>query len=66
VRAMELSQKKRTELYKAFSEPIIKLRIQMSRMGPGDKKLKEMDDKLFRLEQEIWREIAKALDIKNP
>jgi hypothetical protein len=63
---MELSQKKRTELYKAFSEPIIKLRIQMSRMGPGDKKLKEMDDKLFRLEQEIWREIAKALDIKNP
>jgi hypothetical protein len=63
---MQLSDKKRMELYKALSEPIMQVRIQVARMGPGDEKLIEIDDKLFRLEQEIWSSVTKVLGIKKP
>jgi hypothetical protein len=63
---MKLSEKKRTELYKAISEPIFQTRIGISRMGPGDKKLEQVDEKLFKLEQEIWKEVTKALGIQRP
>jgi hypothetical protein len=62
---MEISEKKKAELYKAFSEPIMKVRIQVARMGPGDEKLMAIDEKLFKMEQEIWSEIAKVLNIKR-
>jgi hypothetical protein len=63
---MQLSDKKRTELYKAFSEPIMQVRIQVARMGPGDEKLIEIDDKLCKLEQEIWSSVTKVLGISKP
>ena len=63
---MQLSEKKRTELYKAFSEPILQVRIQVVRMGPGDEKLLEVDEKLFKLEQEVWKNIAEVLKIERP
>jgi hypothetical protein len=62
---MRISQKKQTELYKAISEPIFQARIRVARMGPGDKKLEQVDEKLFRLEQEIWKEIKTTLGIKD-
>jgi hypothetical protein len=63
---MKISQKKKTELYKAFSEPIMQVRIQVAQMGPGDEKLMKIDEKLFKLEQEIWSEITKTLGIEKP
>jgi hypothetical protein len=63
---MKLSQKKQTELYKAVSEPIFQVRVQVGRMGPGDEKLMKVDEKLFKLELEIWKNIAQVMKIDRP
>lgn len=61
---MNISDKKRQELYKAFSEPITKLRIEINRKD--DIRVFEVDEKLFKLEQKIWREISAVLGTKKP
>jgi archaellum component FlaC len=59
---MRISKKKRQELYKAFSDPIMKVRINIAQTKPS---LPTVDEKLFRLEQEIWQEIKATLEIKE-
>jgi hypothetical protein len=65
---MRISDKKRTELYKAFSEPITQLRINLSRedVTTGHINGEAADEKLFKLEHEIWKSICKTLGIDKP
>lgn len=65
---MKISDKKKQELYKSFSDPIVRLRIEISRNDVSRFPLKgdALDRKLFKLEQEIWQNIATALGIDKP
>lgn len=65
---MKMSDTKKQELYKAFSDPIVKLRIEISRSDVNGSPLKgdALDRKLFKLEMEIWRNIASAMGIEKP
>jgi hypothetical protein len=68
---MNISEKKKMELYKAFSDPILDARIQIARMGPGNKILEQVDEKLgnnildaqkeFRMKKQ-WRVGWKPID----
>lgn len=61
---MELSEKRRSEVYNAIYEPIFKLRIEnRDRNGLPEKYL---DDELFAMTETIWRDICKALKVKDP
>ncbi len=61
---MKLSQKKTTQLYDAISNPIIDLRITIdqSKNVLNNKNISDIDDKLFRLQRNIWKEISKIFD----
>lgn len=59
---MNISDKKRDELYNAFAAKIMDLRVELK----GDHSLREdekLDYRLFKLEGEIWVDIKKALNI---
>ena len=58
---MKISRKKRTELYAAIHEPIIRARIDIEARHPN----LATDEKLFRLTDEIWIEVRKALSISD-
>lgn len=58
---MKLSQKKQFELYKAMTSPITHLRSDIVQNGsPGSEIL---DQRLFNLEQQIWRNVKETLNI---
>jgi hypothetical protein len=54
---VKLSEKKKSELYEAISEPITQLRIMLTK-GQID-----VDSELFDLQHNIWREVHKALNL---
>lgn len=58
---MKLSDKNKSRLYKAASDPITDLRIKQN----GGLSIKEMDNELFLLEQKIWRNVKQVLNIKD-
>lgn len=58
---MKISEKKKTELYKAIHEPIMQLRI---RQNAGFS-IEQMDEKLYALNNEIWKEVIKTLNIDD-
>lgn len=61
---MKISEEKKTELYAAIHEPIMQLRIKVqvqSRSIPVHK----IDDSLYKLNGEIWKEVIKVLNIND-
>ena len=55
---MRLSEKKKAELYAAIADPITDERI---RFYGHD----ELDEKLFNLQNEIWRRVCKTLNLSD-
>ena len=58
---MRISEKKKSDLYSAIREPIISLRISSKYSGGISEAL--LDEKLFKLEQQIWKEVKAALGV---
>lgn len=56
---MIVSEKRATAIYNAISNPIQDLRIENS----AGFSIEEMDEKLFKLEQEIFKKLSIALDL---
>lgn len=63
---MNISAKKKAELYKAFSDPIMRKRIYVQQHETNRNKAEEFDFMLYQLENEIWKGIVEVLEIKNP
>lgn len=61
---MKLSDKRQSELYEAFAEPITQLRIRLVR-GELDSN-QQMDKALHDLQNEIWRRVHAALKLEGP
>lgn len=61
---MKLSDKRQTELYEAFAEPITQLRIRALR-DELDRK-DDLDKALHDLRQDIWRRVHEALKLEGP
>lgn len=64
---MRLSEKKRSALYTAISEPIMNKRIiiKQSENVLGHKNANDIDELLYKLESDIWAEVQKALNISG-
>lgn len=64
---MNLSEKKRSALYEAISEPIMQKRIAVAQSEAvlGKKNARDIDDLLYKLERDIWAEVRKALNISG-
>ena len=64
---MILSEAKRSALYEAISEPIMKKRItvRQSENVLGKKNASDIYDLFYHLERDIWREVRKALNISG-
>ena len=56
---MRMSEEKQTELYAAIHEPIMKMRIKYLR----EFKNNELDDQLFKLNNDIWSEVHLVLNL---
>lgn len=61
---MRLSEKKKSEVYAAISETIMEQRIELAKYGSPSSE--ELDAKLFRMENKIWKQVHKALNIDTP
>ncbi len=59
---MRLSEEKKQALYDAIREKIMEIRVDIKMEKPG---LDRVDDMLFDMEQAIWPEIKKALNIED-
>lgn len=62
---MRISDKRKSALYEAISEPVMNLRIELAQAGLIDTE-DGLDNNLFQLSLEQWREVCKALDIDEP
>ena len=60
---MNISNDKKSELYRAIYQPIMRLRIHIELTEPP---LRQVDEKLFFMETEIWKEVCKVLRIDKP
>ncbi len=60
---MNISNDKKSELYRAIYQPIMSLRIHIEAVEPS---LRQVDEKLFFMETEIWKEVCKVLRIDKP
>ena len=58
---MKMSDKKIQRVYNAISENIVNLRIQNS----SGLSIEEMDEKLFKLQSKIWKDVVQALNLTN-
>jgi len=58
---MKISEKRKSELYKAISDPIIGLRIKHCIDGSTE----DLDKDLFELEKIIWKDVIKTLNING-
>lgn len=56
---MKMSEKKRSAIYEAIANPIMDLRISLEREYNQD----SLDQKLFKLEQQIWTKLKIALGL---
>jgi len=56
-----MSDKKIQRVYNAISENIVNLRIQNS----SGLSIEEMDEKLFKLQSKIWKDVVQALNLTN-
>lgn len=64
---MDLSDKRHSALYAAISEPVMSSRIAIrhSENVLGQKNVGDIDDLLYHLQLEIWREVRKVLNISD-
>jgi len=64
---MLISEKRKTDLYNAISEPIMnnRIAISMSNSVLGKKNIKDIEEMLYRLERQVWKKVCSALDIKD-
>ena len=64
---MNISEKKKSELYGAVHDPIMDYRItiQQSKDILGDKNSKDIDEALFRLNMKAWKNICTVLGIND-
>ena len=64
---MNISSKRQAALYDAIHEPIIKKRIEVQKAKNelGVKATVKIDQMLFVLEKDIWKEVAKALNLSD-
>jgi len=61
---MRLSEDKRTELYDAIIEPIIQKRIEVKRnSAPVVLTQETVDQTLYELQDQIWKEVCNVLNI---
>ena len=60
---MKLSEKRKSDLYSAVREPIMDMRLAAGRCDYIGSQ--EIDEKLFFLEREIWKQVKKALNLKE-
>ena len=63
---MSLSQKRQAELYSAISDPIMDKRIAINNSSDvlGKRNALNLDEMMFRLEKDIWREVSRQ-DFKS-
>lgn len=57
---MKMSEKKRSKVYAAISDPVVELRLNLMKDRPVT------DEQLYRLELEIWRRVHEALKLEGP
>lgn len=64
---MNISEKKKSQLYAAISGPIMNNRISVrqSKNVLGEKNANDIDDLLYKLERDIWVEVRQALNISG-
>lgn len=64
---MKISEKKKTDLYAAIHEPIMNARIATKHSVNvlGEKNADDIDHLLYRLNNEIWKEVIKTLNIND-
>ena len=60
---MKLSEKRSSELYSAIREPIMDLGISVK--SSSETSSEYLDEKLFTIEQQIWRKVKKSMDLKD-
>jgi len=68
---MKMSELKRLQVYAAISEPIMRKRIKIQLedtdpVFPSTLYVDDVDEMLFKLEQEIWKELKEALKLEGP
>ena len=61
---MRLSEEKQAKLYKAIYDPIMDERLMLQRYGsPGGE---QMEERLFKMQNNIWRRVHEALNLDGP
>jgi len=58
---MKISKARRAELYAAITVPITDMRIQLLRLSSNN----SLDDKLFMLEKQIWKNVKETLNLED-
>ena len=58
---MKISKARRAELYAAIAAPITDMRIQLLRLSSNN----SLDDKLFKLEKQIWKNVKEVLNLED-
>lgn len=61
---MKMSETRRSELYRAISDPIMELRLTYYRKRRVN--ADELDKELFELEQKVWRKVHDVLNLEGP
>jgi len=59
---MRISDKRAAAVYSAIADPITELRVSSY---SGQHTLEEMDEKLFKLQQEIWWRLIEELNLET-
>lgn len=61
---MKISDKNKMRLYTAIADPIMDERIMLQRYGsPGGEQL---DNRLFKIQNDIWKKVCEVLKIEQP
>lgn len=60
---MKMSETRRSELYRAISDPIMELRLKYYRKHRVN--ADELDKELFELEQRVWRKVHDVLNLEG-
>lgn len=65
---MRLSEKKQAELYHAIADEVMDLRMYVNKMRLDCQPLShdQLDEKLFSLQNSIWRRVHSVLNLEGP
>lgn len=63
---MRLSDKRKSALYEVIYDSLMEARIDcMKKVAPHELQV-DIDQRLYKLESEIWLKVCKVLEIDNP